>query len=1356
MNNLLLLFFLLSTSILTYSQLYINEFLSSNTYINYDPDNTQFVDWIEIYNDESTDINIGGYYLTDDSLDTQKWLIPANTIISANGYYIFWADKLDTNNHTNFGLSRNGEFIGLYTNNGDIVDKLVYHQQEADISYGRNKDNLSEWGFFFKPTPNSINNTQIYTNTNRALPPNFSIQGGIYSGTQSVNLSTVSPTAEIRYTLDGTNPLETSALYTSSLNFDTITNLRARCFDTGTMPSEVITNSYLINVSHSLPVISITTEPKNFYNDTIGIYCIGTNGVTQWNVTANFFHRDWERPANIEFFEEDGTQVINQLSGIAISGGRRKMGQKSLKIFAKNKYGNPIYNYDFFNNDIDNYQSLVLRNGGFPDYSFSLIRDNLAQEIVSERTDIDVQGSRQSVVYVNGEYFGIYSIKEKLNEDYLVSHRKINPSNINMLENATAGIIEGSNDEYLYLLNTLRNNNVNELYEFIDDNIDISEYIDYLSSEIYMGNRDWPIINIKFWKEKTEFGKWKWMMYDFDVGFNLWSGWEYDMIEHAFDDDATIGQNPPASTEFARLIIKNDSIKNNFLQSFAAHANTTFSPARILPIIDSMKTEMESEMPNHIARWKDYIDPDEGACVQSVVNWENQINHIIYYANHRWDTLRQHAINWFNLDGDINLTTTSNNGEIFVYNVSLNQGTNTGKFFQNVPIKFKAVPKLGYKFAHWEGASTSTNANIELTLAVDTTLNAIFEIDNKTILPTNIIGVDTLYYNQSPYIGIADLTIQAGGHLYVEAGVEVFMPKNTSMYVYGKLEVAGTEQNPVLFDVNSQIGDKNWGALCFYNSSDSSVINYLQIKNTTTGENQTLQKAAISSFNSTVIMNNIDISDCCQPVYAEGGNIYLYNSKLRCQYTCDNINVKYANNAVVENCDIKGNESPDTDGIDFDNTTNGLIKNNKVYSFNGFNSDAIDVGEGANVIVENNLIFNCTDKGISVGQASQVIVKNNVICNCDMGLGIKDSLSFAQIENNTIYNTNYGIVCFEKNYLHGGGTANVVNTIISASNTSPIMLDDKSHITISYSCSDTEPLTGVGNINIYPFFVNIISFNFELQTTSACINTGDPSFPNDYDGTTIDMGAYYNFSSEINNSIVINEINYRSDPMYDAGDWIELYNNSGKDVDMSGWIFSDEKKQHLYKLPDGFVLKSYDFIVLTNSWLQFVEQYPSVTKFRGDFDFSFNNNGEMLKLYDAKMNLVDFVEYSHLSPWPILAGGQMPTLELIEPNLDNNLGQNWSAYNDMGTPGEVNNTVYVNTPDNTNDLVLYPNPTNNFFTVNVSAVSRVIIYSTDGTEIADYCNYNGGVIDVSSFKTGVYIVKILLNNKTINKKIIIL
>ncbi|MFH2143506.1 MAG: lamin tail domain-containing protein, partial [Bacteroidota bacterium] len=370
MKILLILFIIVNINHL-FGQLYINELLTSNTQTNYDPDFTGFSDWIEIYNSGTSDINLDGYFITDDPIEPTKWQIPLNTIIPANGYYIFWADGMNTvlnSVHTNFNLSKDGETIKLYSPGLILLDSIKYRPQVADLSYGRNFDGDSIWGFFYIPTPGNSNNSQIcYTKLEYADEPVFSISGGFYSGQQTISLSSSSPTAIIKYTLNGSIPDENSISYSSPIIIDSTTIIRANAFDTLLIPSSVITNTYFIDNVHDLPVISITTEPENLWGDTIGIYCVGTNGISGWGITANYWHDDWERPVNIEMYENDGTLAFNQISGISINGQRRLMGQKALRLFARNKYGKNTFDHKIFKDkQIEQFSSLILRNGGFP------------------------------------------------------------------------------------------------------------------------------------------------------------------------------------------------------------------------------------------------------------------------------------------------------------------------------------------------------------------------------------------------------------------------------------------------------------------------------------------------------------------------------------------------------------------------------------------------------------------------------------------------------------------------------------------------------------------------------------------------------------------------------------------------------------------------------------------------------------------------------------------------------------------------------------------------------------------------------------------------------------------------------
>jgi len=1349
------IFLLISLFAIIYSskaQLYINEILTSNTQINYDPDYTGFSDWIEIYNSGTSDVNLNGYFISDDTLSPTKWQLPS-VVVPANSYLLIWADGNAQGIHTSFKLSRDGEIVSLYSPTSVLIDRISYPPQKADISYGRDFNNFQDWVFFDKPTPATQNNTNFATSLNFTSDVVFSQNGGVYSLPQTISLSTSSPTADIYYTTNGDIPTENSNLYTSPILLDTTTIIRVACFETGLLQSKVITNTYFFGINHTLPIISLTTAPDNLWNDTIGIYCVGTNGSVGYEITANYWN-DWERPANFELYETNNQQVLNQKSGIAINGERRNMQQKSLRVFARNKYDAPSFDYEIFTDkDIKSFSSLVLRNGGLPDFTNSMIRDGLSQTLINKVTDIDHQGSRQAVLYLNGEYWGIYNIKEKQNEDYLVSNHNINPDNIDMLENYTNAIISGSDQDYEFLLNYIQNADLNtdEAYSYLERTIDIEEYIDYLSTEIYLANYDWPMINIKYWKENNEKGKWRWLLFDTDPCMGLWGNPDYNSMHHAVATDHPDWPNPPNSTLFFRSMLRSDKFKEEFVQRFAARANTTFSAERIKHFADSMSLLIADEMVNHIARWKDYDSPD-GTCVQTIEDWNASIANIKWFADTREPHIKQYVIDEFGLDGLFDLTTQSANGYITINGVKLDEGTNQGTYFSNVPIRFKAIPNAGYTFVRWEGISTETDDEITMNLENTSAITAVFEPTNYTILPNNITANDSLFLSQSPYLALHDLVVDSFASLTIEQGVQIYMSQNTGIYVYGKLITNGTQANPVKIENYAEAGFDNWDALCFYNATDTSYLNYLQLRNTTTGHDAEIQNSALSSFNSHIRVVGLDVDDCLRPLYALQGSAHISDSKMRCEEICDLIHIEASDDALVENCDLLGNEAVDVDGIDFDNVTNGIIRNNKIYALTGFNSDGIDAGEQcSNVLIEGNQIFNCNDKGISVGQQSTVIVKNNTIYNCNTGIGIKDSLSYANIINNTFYNNGYAVACFEKNYEAGGGSADIVNTIFASSVKSSVFVDDNqySNANISYSLSNTETLSGANNLFANPQFVDTLQFNFELMATSPCIDAGDPTSPPDTDGTTADIGAKFVFQSNVlDTAIVINEINYFSYPLEDAGDWFEIYNRTPTDVDLSGWVFMDGDNEHIYKFPENLILKANKYLVISNNKSLFNNIYPEVTKFRGEFNFSLNDSGEPMRIYNSKMQLVDFVEYSSLLPWPANTASSGQTISLLSANLDNALPQSWCASKFLGTPAEFNGYDYIVNIIDDKPVNLYPNPAKDYIRIDYSQMQNI-----ENIEIIDLFgktvmqikpdNFNTEVnLDIKALQQGIYIVRI--------------
>lgn len=320
----------------------------------------------------------------------------------------------------------------------------------------------------------------------------------------------------------------------------------------------------------------------------------------------------------------------------------------------------------------------------------------------------------------------------------------------------------------------------------------------------------------------------------------------------------------------------------------------------------------------------------------------------------------------------------------------------------------------------------------------------------------------------------------------------------------------------------------------------------------------------------------------------------LERSSIKCDFVCDFINVK-GGEALIKNNIFYGSNAQDTDAIDLDNVSDGIVKNNKIYHFNGYNSDGIDIGEEAeNILIESNLIYHAYDKGISVGQSSSTIISKNVIIGSNHGVAIKDN-SESYIINNTFFKNDTAISSFEKNDGAGGGSVIIVNTILSNSLFTSVYKDEVSNLSIRYSLSDTEIIDGTGNIFSGPLFIDSNIYNLELNPGSPCINAGDPEIEYDNDGSISDIGAYYNydsidypfnFVSELINQLKINELlavnnSSNEDEYGEFDDWIELYNPTTQELNLSGlyltdnldnltkWQFSPSDQ---YILPNEYVL----------------------------------------------------------------------------------------------------------------------------------------------------------------------------------------
>ncbi|MEN8230505.1 MAG: CotH kinase family protein [Bacteroidota bacterium] len=696
------------------SQIRINEIMASNATVHADLDFGSYCDWIEIYNPTDLDIDVTGYYLSDDAANLTMWPFQSGTIIPAHQFLLVYADGTGDGLHTNFKLAKAGEPLMLVGPQSEIIDFITYPAQLTDISYGRSGANFQALGYFDAPTPGEMNGDQILNGISPS--PVFSLNGGFYTGIQSVTLTTPGG-ATIYYTLDGTEPTNSSQQYTAPIALSQNTVLRAKTLEENLLPGLTITKTYFIDEPQNLPVISLVTDPDHFFSDETGIYVEGTGGIPGYCTTVpHNVNQDWERPVNIELFEKDGTIGLNQMAGVKIFGGcsRVRYPMKSLSLFARKEYETASFNYPLFpDKSSEEYETFILR-ASADDQPFTLFRDPLTQMLVKDVIDVDIQAYRPMVVYINGEYWGIHNMREKINEHYIEDNYGVNPDSVDLLmrnPEESWNVISGSADHYNAMMDYLSTNDITQKshYDYMKSQMDMDEYISYQVIQIFFGGRDWPGNNIKYWRSReAPHKKWRWILYDLDHMFKEYFS---DIMEEATEVDCgCVWPNPPWSTYLFRRLLENEEFKNEFTQRFAIYSTTHFSRERLHSFIDQLQAVLAPEIPRHIERWGGQKTnlPDNtwvSPIFNSVSEWEANVQVMRDFTDTRHELAMKHLSDYFGTSGYAALEASiepAGAGHISIGATLVTGDSFSGEFPGGEMLSVEWKEGSGYLFSHWE------------------------------------------------------------------------------------------------------------------------------------------------------------------------------------------------------------------------------------------------------------------------------------------------------------------------------------------------------------------------------------------------------------------------------------------------------------------------------------------------------------------------------------------------------------------------------------------------------------------------------------------------------------------------------
>lgn len=602
MENRLFLLFCLWVAYFSpvYSSLLINEVMPKNVscHIN---DDFNFTGWIELYNSGAEDVDISTIFLSNESLNLYKWQMPSDTtlpsdnfIMPPGSYKLIYMDELNKAFHASFKLDADGGMLYLTSAEGDLLDKITYEASFRNSSLGRVDVNTEQLKIFSHPTPASANDLTSVVQE-QVSAPSFSLPAGLYADPHVLEIFMDSTEANIYYTLDGSEPqVNDSLLYEGPININQTTIVRAIAAHEGLANSNVSTASYFFSDRKlTLPIISLVTDDKYMYDDSIGILVVGENGKEiSGGCGATVFRanymQDWDRPCNFELFDMNKKEQLNQEVKIGMFGAcSRTNAVKSIKVNASKVYGNNKMDYSIFTSKPNlKWKSIVLRNSG-NDFACSMMRDGFIQTAASSRMDIDHQAYQPSIVFINGLYYGLLNIRERSNADYIYSNYGLDEEEIYIHEGSSVNSKDGTESDYKETydyVTSVEDINAEGVYETIASDIDINEMLNYLTTEIYLCNRDWPGGNIKAWK-RIENGRWRWILYDVDFGFSLYE-----------DNRETNAYSYVIKNAMFASLLKNNRIKRSLMTKMVVHLALTFNEDRLISIFDSLRSNVNTEL----------------------------------------------------------------------------------------------------------------------------------------------------------------------------------------------------------------------------------------------------------------------------------------------------------------------------------------------------------------------------------------------------------------------------------------------------------------------------------------------------------------------------------------------------------------------------------------------------------------------------------------------------------------------------------------------------------------------------------------------------------------------------------------
>lgn len=631
--------------------------------------------------------------------------------------------------------------------------------------------------------------------------PTSSEAAGVYVSAINLELSHVEPGVSIFYTVNGDEPSVADNLYEGPITLGMISGepdvfsviptnpnltypfgtysegrassrgwvppysrgykvnvIRYKAFKPGFAPSETVTQTYIIDPSgtdlYTVPIFSIAMDYSDIFSNTRGIYVYGNHP------DGNYEQKgvDWERIMSLEYFDKDGELVVSQDCRTRIhGGGSRHAPKKTFRIYAKTGE-NTNFNYPFFaDSELAKFKRILLKAGGHRPDCFP--RDDLGN-MLTKGLNVDQQHFRHVIVFINGEYWGIHSLKERMDDYFIQNTYNIDDNDITMLDQEYD--VQGNRhpEDSAKMKNLELFVDVNDMndplnYMYATDRIDVDNYIDYMCSEIFLSNEDWVYSNVNIWRKTGDLaadqpaghdGKFRWAVYDLDGAFG-------GSCSNAFYTVNTLGSATIEGGEFSsysrffRGMLGSDIFRIKFINRMNDLANSWFRTEVMDEKLDSIYNMITPEVFENAERWR---YPSFASTLEdrydeapSIDRWNQLFDLLHLFAERRQRKVREHIMDKWGYPEDTTTVTIDVNdvamGRVKVNSILINQNLPgvtpslypwNGDYINDVPVPLIAIPLPGYRFVEWSETG-ETNDTISWTPTGEITYTAVFEADDS-------------------------------------------------------------------------------------------------------------------------------------------------------------------------------------------------------------------------------------------------------------------------------------------------------------------------------------------------------------------------------------------------------------------------------------------------------------------------------------------------------------------------------------------------------------------------------------------------------------------------------------------------